>query len=145
MNISADFSPIASAAGGVMIGGSAVMLLLTTGRIAGIAGILRRAIFPSASSRPLEAAAFLAGLALAPLLWRALAGQPLVQSVSQNLLLMAAAGLLVGFGSALGNGCTSGHGVCGVSRLSPRSLAATATFMATAGATVYVVRHVLGA
>jgi uncharacterized protein len=145
MIFSADFTPVASAAGGALIGVSAVLLLLTSGKVAGIAGILRRAMFPGATSRPIEAFAFLAGLAATPLLWLALAGQPLAQSMSPNLLLMAVAGLLVGFGSSMGNGCTSGHGVCGLSRFSIRSLAATATFMATAAVTVYIARHVLGA
>jgi uncharacterized protein len=139
-----NFTPIQAALGGALIGVSAVVMLLFLGRIAGVAGIIRRALIPTERSQPLEAMAFLGGLAAAPALWAQIFGQPLSQSVSSNLILMSVAGLLVGFGAAWGNGCTSGHGVCGVSRFSIRSLVATATFMAAAIATVFVVRHVSG-
>lgn len=142
--ITTNFTPIQSAAGGALIGLSAVLLLLFAGRIAGIIGILQRAMLPGPASRPLEAAAFIAGLLASPLLWSALTGDAVRQSVSSNLPLLAVAGLLVGFGAAWANGCTSGHGVCGLSRLSPRSLVATLTFMAVAIATVFVTRHVMG-
>lgn len=140
-----EFTPLASLAGGALIGASAVLLLAVSGRIAGISGIIGRALLLTPGSRPLEALAFLTGLAGAPIIWLYFAGLPIQQTVSDNLPLLAVAGLLVGFGAALGNGCTSGHGVCGLSRLSSRSIAATLTFMAVAALTVYVTRHVLGA
>lgn len=139
-----SFTPWTSLFGGALIGLASVALLLFSGRIAGIAGILRRALVPESGSRPFEAALFIAGLVSAPLLWRWLSGVPIVQSVPDNYVLMAVSGLLVGFGAVWGSGCTSGHGVCGLSRLSPRSIAATITFMAVAIATVYVARHVVG-
>lgn len=139
-----DFTPLASLAGGALIGASAVMLLAVSGRIAGISGIIARALLPAGGSRPLEAAAFLIGLAGAPLIWLHVLSLPIEQTVSGNLPLLAAAGLAVGFGASIGSGCTSGHGVCGLSRLSVRSIAATLTFMAVAAVTVYVTRHVLG-
>ena len=88
--------------------------------------------------------AFVAGILAAPVLVQFVAGADIRQTVSTDLTLMAAAGLLVGFGSVLGNGCTSGHGVCGISRLSNRSIATTLTFMATAFATVFVARYLIG-
>jgi len=139
-----DFTPLASLAGGALIGASAVGLLLVSGRIAGVSGILRRALMPSARSRPLEAAGFILGLVAAPAAWALFAGTPPTQTVSANLPLLVAAGFLVGVGAVVGNGCTSGHGVCGLSRLSPRSLVATGTFMATAVLTVFLARHVAG-
>jgi len=138
-----QFTPIASLIGGMMIGLSAVLMLLLEGRIAGISGIASR-LFPPYSDRAFAGRlAFIAGLVAAPLLMAA-AGMPVVQTVSNNALLMAAAGILVGFGSVWGSGCTSGHGVCGLARLSPRSLVATGVFMATGFLTVFVVRHVMG-
>ena len=139
-----SFTPLASFAGGALIGASAVFLLAVSGRIAGISGIIGRAILPNSRSRPLEAIAFLAGLIAAPLAWSRGFGLPIEQTVSSNLPLLAVAGALAGFGAALGNGCTSGHGVCGLSRLSSRSIAATLTFMAAAALTVYITRHVVG-
>jgi uncharacterized membrane protein YedE/YeeE len=127
----------------MLIGLSAVMLMAFHGRIAGISGILARLMPPSEGAEPAQAGAFVVGLLAAPLLYAA-AGLPVVQTVSDNLPLMLAGGLLVGLGAAYGGGCTSGHGVCGISRLSPRSLAATAVFMGTGLATVFIVRHVIG-
>ncbi len=140
-----DFTPLQSLAGGALIGASAVGLMLISGRIAGIAGIIRRALMPDPHGRGLEAAAFLAGLVLAPLIYTLLSGHGVQQTVSENLPLLAVAGLLAGFGSIVGSGCTSGHGVCGLSRLSARSIVATGTFMISAAMTVYVLRHVAGA
>jgi uncharacterized membrane protein YedE/YeeE len=137
------FTPLASFAGGAIIGLSAVLLMLFSSRIAGITGIVRRLLPPYEGARPLEAFAFIVGLILAPAAWTFLSGRAVPQTVSGNLPLLILAGLLVGFGSAWGNGCTSGHGVCGLSRFSPRSIAATATFMAVAIIAVFVVRHVL--
>jgi hypothetical protein len=115
-----------------------------TGRIAGISGILGRLLPPYTGADPFGAASFVLGLIAAPLVYAAVAGGPFAQTVSDNAGLMAAAGLLAGFGAAYGGGCTSGHGVCGIARLSPRSLVATATFMATGFATVFVMRHLMG-
>lgn len=138
-----EFTPLASLAGGVLIGLSAVMVMALFGRIAGIAGITRGATGMSGAGDWGWRLAFVAGLIVALLLVGAVAG-PIEQTVSSNLPVMALAGLLVGLGTAIGSGCTSGHGVCGLARLSTRSLAAIATFMATAVATVFVLRHVIG-
>jgi len=135
-----NFTPLSSAAGGLLIGVAAAALLLLNGRIAGISGIVGGLLrSPDRAWR----AAFIAGLLLAPGVWRLFAELP-VATASDSPGLLVAAGLLVGFGSRLGSGCTSGHGVCGIARLSPRSLAATATFMAAGFAVVYLLRHVWG-
>ena len=139
----ANFTPLSAAIGGALIGLSAVLLMLLTGRIAGISGIFGGLLNPDSSDRGWRIA-FLAGLILAPLLagwigW----GMPTPQLPS-SWTVIAAAGLLVGFGARLGGGCTSGHGICGVARLSVRSIAATAIFMLTAIATVAITRHLLG-
>lgn len=139
-----NFTPLASAAGGALIGLSAVLLLLFSSRIAGITGLIRRLSPPHGENRTLEAATFVAGLVAAAVAWPRITGQAIVQTVSGNIPLLVAAGLLVGFGSAWGNGCTSGHGVCGLARFSPRSFAAVLVFMAVAIATVFVTRHVAG-
>lgn len=139
-----EFTPLASTLGGALIGFAAVALLALNGRIAGISGIVGRLLPPYAGADPLGAAFFLLGLVAAPLVYAGVTGAPFAQTVSGNMGLMAIAGLLVGFGAAYGGGCTSGHGVCGIARLSPRSMVATATFMATGFATVYAMRHLLG-
>lgn len=139
-----DFTPWASLAGGALIGASAVLLFLVTGRIAGISGIVRRLFPPYGASAPREAAAFLIGLLAAPTVWILATGGAVHQTVTGSLSLAVVAGLLVGGGVFAARGCTSGHGVCGLTRLSRRSIAATAIFMATAVVTVYVLRHVLG-
>ena len=140
-----EFTPFASLLGGGIIGLSAVVLLATQGRIAGISGIVSRILPPSVDKAGLpQGLIFLIGLLLAAPLWFVLTGAAPVQMVSSNGLLLVIAGLLVGFGAVMGNGCTSGHGVCGISRGSARSIAATMTFMATASVTVFVLRHVLG-
>jgi len=140
-----EFTPFASILGGGIIGLSAVVLLATQGRIAGISGIVSRILPPSVDKAGLpQGIIFLIGLLLAAPLWFVLTGAAPVQMVSSNGLLLVIAGLLVGFGAVMGNGCTSGHGVCGISRGSARSIAATMTFMATASVTVFVLRHVLG-
>jgi len=140
-----EFTPFASTLGGALIGVSAVLMMALNGRIAGISGIVGRLLPPHADTDPFGAACFVLGLVVAPLVYAAVAGAPFSQTISGNAALMAAAGVLVGFGVALGSGCTSGHGVCGFARLSPRSFVATAMFMATGFATVFVMRHVLGA
>ena len=137
------FTPIESLLGGALIGVAAVILMLFLGRIAGVSGILGRLLPPYGEPGAGGAAAFIAGLVSAPILYTAATGVGVHQTVSGNLPVLAGAGLLVGFGAILGGGCTSGHGVCGLSRLSARSLVATLTFMATAFLTVLIVRHVL--
>ena len=137
------FTPIESLFGGALIGAAAVILMLFLGRVAGVSGILGRLLPPYGGPGVGGAAAFVAGLVAAPILYTAATGLAVHQTVSGNLPLLAGAGLSVGFGAILGGGCTSGHGVCGLSRLSARSLVATLTFMATAFLTVLVVRHVL--
>jgi uncharacterized membrane protein YedE/YeeE len=139
-----EFTPVASLLGGALIGLSAVLLMAIYGRIAGISGIAARLLPPYRDGSALTALCFVAGLVAAPFAVELASGNPVVQTVSSNLPLMAAAGLVVGFGTALGSGCTSGHGVCGLSRLSKRSMVATATFMASAFVTAFLIRHVVG-
>jgi len=140
-----EFTPWASLIGGLMIGLSAVLLLALEGRIAGISGIASRLLPPYGEDPISGRLGFVVGLFAAPFLYTAVSGEAAQQSVSGDLALMIVAGLLVGFGSVFGNGCTSGHGVCGLARLSTRSIVATCTFMAAGIATVFVVRHLLGA
>ncbi|HXQ50738.1 MAG TPA: YeeE/YedE family protein [Stellaceae bacterium] len=138
------FTPVSATAGGISIGLSAAMLWLGIGRIAGISGIVGSLLTPHAGDIAWRAM-FIAGLVLAPVLYR-MAGGATPEIVLPNApAVIALGGLLVGFGTRLGGGCTSGHGVCGVARLSPRSLAATLLFMASGFATVFVARHLLGA
>jgi len=139
-----EFTPLASFAGGMLIGLSAVLLMAVEGRIAGISGIAARLLPPYADRYLTSRLAFVLGLVSAPFAFTLLRGGPVQQTVSSDLGLMIAAGLLVGFGAVHGNGCTSGHGICGLARLSPRSLVATAMFMATAFLTVLFVRHLSG-
>ncbi len=126
--------------GGALIGGAAVLLMLGLGRIAGITGIVGGLLPPGAPDR-LWRWLFLAGLLAGPVLAGAFLGRDPVGLPGAGLPVLALAGLLVGFGTGIGNGCTSGHGVCGLARLSPRSIAATAVFMLAGGATVFLVRH----
>ena len=137
----AHFTPLSSLAGGVLIGLAAAWLWLIEGRILGASGLLGGLLPPQAGDWPWRAAALI-GLVLSPLAARALfsAAPPTIGTSAPVLI---AAGLLVGFGTRLANGCTSGHGVCGLARLSPRSLVAVVSFMAAGFATVFVVRHVL--
>ena len=138
------FTPVSALVGGGMIGTSAALFLLLNGRIAGISGILGGLLAPPSRETSWRAA-FVAGLVLAPFAYARLGGNlpPVMVGTSFPLLILA--GLLVGFGARLGAGCTSGHGVCGIGRGSPRSLAATGTFMAVAVLTVLVMRHLVGA
>jgi uncharacterized membrane protein YedE/YeeE len=138
-----EFTPWASLAGGAMIGLSAVLLMAWEGRVAGISGIAGRLLPPWNDDALPSRLGFVIGLVAAPLLLITATGEPVQQTVSSNIPLMTAAGLLVGFGSTWGNGCTSGHGVCGLSRLSVRSFVATAVFMAVAFVTVLVTRHAI--
>jgi uncharacterized protein len=142
-----NFTPVSSAAGGMMIGIAVVLLWLGLGRIAGISGIVGGIVSGILAARPGDIgwrAAFLAGLLAAPLLLDAAGTLPAQTPVAGSTGLLILAGLLVGYGTRLGSGCTSGHGVCGLARLSPRSFAATGLFMATAAAVVFLVRHVVG-
>ncbi|HMR31703.1 MAG TPA: YeeE/YedE thiosulfate transporter family protein [Geminicoccaceae bacterium] len=139
-----EFTPLSALLGGGLIGLSAALLMALEGRIAGISSMLARLLPPWSAEGIAPRLAFVLGLVAAPLVTWAATGDAVRQHVSENLPLMALAGLLVGFGSAWGNGCTSGHGVCGLARLSARSLVATTVFMAAALATVFVARHLLG-
>lgn len=133
------FHPEAAAAGGVLIGLAAAIFVLLNGRIAGISGVLGGLLKPARGDLAWRVA-FLAGMLAAPLVYALSADlpQPRIEANEGTLVL---AGLLVGIGTRYGSGCTSGHGVCGISRLSPRSLAATAAFMLAGFATVFIVRH----
>ena len=139
------FTPGASLAGGILIGLAAALMVLLLGRITGISGmvggLLQRSSWQQASAWGWRLA-FVLGLVAAPLLWQLFAPLPTME-MPRNPAVIVLAGLLVGFGTRLGSGCTSGHGVCGLSRLSLRSLAATLTFMATGALAVFVLRHVL--
>ena len=138
------FTPVSALVGGAMIGTSAALFLLLNGRIAGISGILGGLLAPPSRETGWRAA-FVAGLVLAPVAYAGLGGSLPPVTIGASFPLLIFAGLLVGFGSRLGAGCTSGHGVCGIGRGSPRSLAATGTFMAVAVFTVLVMRHLVGA
>ncbi|UJJ33100.1 YeeE/YedE family protein [Halopseudomonas maritima] len=135
------FTPLSALLGGALIGAAAALLMLFNGRIAGISGLVGRLL--SAQTGNGEALLFVLGLLLAPWLYLALAGEISVQ-VDAGPVALVVAGLLVGFGSRLGSGCTSGHGVCGLSRLSLRSLVATLSFMGAGFAIVFFLRHLLG-
>ena len=139
--IATSFTPITSLFGGALIGLSAVLLMWATGRIAGISGIAARLFPPYEDRESAGRLAFVAGLVAAPVLVRVVTGGLPVQTIAAGTPALIAAGLLTGFGAVWGSGCTSGHGVCGLSRLSVRSLVATITFMATGAATVVVLRH----
>ncbi|MBO9516409.1 MAG: YeeE/YedE family protein [Variovorax sp.] len=136
------FTPLAALAGGVLIGTAAAMFALLNGRIAGISGVLGGLLRPSRGDMAWRIA-FVLGLVGAPLVYALFAALPKPQiDASYGALILA--GLLVGVGTRYGSGCTSGHGVCGLSRLSPRSLVATAAFMGAGFVTVFVTRHLLG-
>lgn len=138
-----EFTPFASLIGGAMIGVSAVLLMATHGRIAGISGIAVRMFPPYLDKDAAGRVLFILGLIAAPMVYAAVTGAFAPMTVAASSGLLVAAGLLVGFGSIWGSGCTSGHGICGLSRLSIRSLVAVATFMTTAIITVFIFRHML--
>ncbi len=134
------FTPLSAMLGGVIIGLATTALLIVTGRVAGISGIVGGLFRLSQGDRGWRIA-FIAGLLMAPWIYRWIAVLPPVEiRTSYGLLVLA--GLIVGIGTRYGSGCTSGHGVCGLSRLSPRSIVATIIFIATAMVTTYVIRHV---
>jgi uncharacterized protein len=137
-----DFTPWQSLAGGALIGLAAALLMTLHGRVAGMTGILSGVIPPLAGDWPWRGA-FLGGAIVAPLVFM-LAGGEIAFSVPVPTAALVVGGVLVGVGIHFGNGCPSGHGICGLARLSPRSLVAVITFMATAFVTVYVTRHLLG-
>ena len=136
------FTPWSALAGGVLIGLAASMFVLLNGRIAGISGVIGGLLRPARGDIAWRAA-FVSGLLGAPLVYLLFADRP-APVIDAGFGVLVLAGLLVGFGTRYGSGCTSGHGVCGLSRLSPRSLMATATFMAAGFVTVYLARHLFG-
>ena len=138
----AHFTPWASLAGGVLIGVATAMFLLFNGRIAGISGILGGLLRPVAGDIGWRMA-FVLGMLVAPLVYGLAAPLPTVH-IDADMTTLVVAGLLVGVGTRYGSGCTSGHGVCGLSRLSPRSMVATASFMLAGFVTVFIVRHLIG-
>ena len=138
-----SFTPWSSLAGGVLIGIAAAMFVLLNGRIAGISGVLGGLLRPLSGDVGWRLA-FVGGLVAAPLVWLVFGPWP-APRIDAGWPSLVVAGLLVGLGTRYGAGCTSGHGVCGLSRFSPRSLAATVAFMAAGFATVFVVRHLAGA
>jgi uncharacterized membrane protein YedE/YeeE len=135
------FTPASALIGGAIIGAAAALFAVLNGRIAGVSGILGGLARPQAGDVSWRIA-FVAGLVAAPLAWGLVAALPEIR-VDAGYATLAAAGLLVGVGTRYGGGCTSGHGVCGISRASPRSIAATLAFMAAGLVTVYVVRHLI--
>lgn len=137
------FTPLASFLGGSIIGIAAVLLMFMTGRIAGVSGIAARLFPPYLDLEFAGRFSFIAGLVVAPFVVFLVTGHAPVRTVQAGGVVLAIAGLLVGFGSVWGSGCTSGHGVCGIARLSKRSLVATLIFMTTAIVTVFIVRHLL--
>lgn len=137
----AAFTPWSALTGGLLIGLASFMLLAFNGRIAGISGILGR-LLPWHTVESSWRLAFITGLLIAPFIWMLFAPFPEIEIQASNVQIIAA-GLLVGFGTRLGSGCTSGHGVCGLSRLSLRSLTATLSFIITGVITVYITHHVL--
>jgi len=138
-----NFTPVSALVGGALIGLGTVLLMLTIGRIAGVSGIAARIVQPE---RPDWHWPFglVFGLVGGAALMRLPGFAPADIAITPSLPLLVAGGLLVGFGTRLGSGCTSGHGVCGLARMSPRSLVATLTFMATGAVTVFVLRHLIG-
>lgn len=137
-----NFTPLSALAGGALMGLGAVVLLGLTGRIAGISGIIG-GLLPPGRGEALWRLAFLVGLVGGGAIYRTLGGPLQVMQFSMSTFMIVLGGLLVGFGAGLGGGCTAGHGVCGVARVSKRSLSAVAVFILTAGLTVFVIRHAL--
>jgi len=143
----AYFTPIPAAIGGALIGLAAVLLMALHGRIAGISGMVSGILAPLRGEGHSEFSwrlAFIAGMVLAPLIVSLVRGETVAISTPHPVWMMAVGGLLVGYGTRLGSGCTSGHGVCGVARLSKRSFVATGVFMVTAIATVFIIHQIAG-
>ena len=137
-----NFTPWSALAGGAVIGLAAALLVLFNGRIAGISGIIGGLIRPKTGDINWRLA-FMLGLIAAPIVWQFFTPLPNIQ-IDTSYTLLAIAGLITGIGTRYGSGCTSGHGICGISRVSPRSIIATLAFMGTGFVTVYLMRHVLG-
>lgn len=138
-----NFTPYSALLGGALIGIAATLMLWINGRITGISGILGGVLFP-VKTDALWRVLFIAGLLCGALLFTLVKGSPINLEVQATPLVSILAGFLVGFGTRLGSGCTSGHGICGIARVSKRSFAATLMFMLTGIVTVFLVRHVLG-
>ena len=138
-----NFTPLLSSLGGAILGLGAALMLFGLGRIAGISGIFG-GLLVRKTGDVVWRLAFMLGLVLGGVLMGKLAPSLFAVSIDRSLVMIVIAGLFVGFGTRMGNGCTSGHGVCGISRLSPRSLVATVTFMATGALTVFLTLHVFG-
>lgn len=139
-----NFTPVSGLAGGLLIGLAAALLLLLNGRISGISGIVGGLLVPNPKgSEAGWRAAFVAGLLLGALAYMLATGGAALVSVQTSVPVLVVAGLLVGFGTRLGSGCTSGHGLCGIARLSKRSIVATAVFFGVAMLTVFLTRHVI--
>jgi uncharacterized membrane protein YedE/YeeE len=138
----ANFTPLSAAIGGALIGLASALLMLTIGRIAGITGIFGEALIGGADKG--WRLAFLAGLIAAPALAMLAGANVATPQMPDSWIVIVAGGLLVGVGTRLGGGCTSGHGVCGIARVSPRSITATLIFMAVAMAVVFITRHIIG-
>ena len=139
-----NFTPYSALAGGALIGVAATILMAVHGRIAGVSGIVGGLLAPSAGDIAWRIT-FIAGLLVGAAAMNAIAGLAAPAPVQQNLAVLALAGALVGYGTRMGSGCTSGHGVCGLARMSSRSLVATILFMASAAIVVFVMRHASGA
>lgn len=139
-----EFTPFISLGGGLMIGVGAVLLMLVLGRILGATGIISGLIFANSREEVSWRVAMIVGMTLAPFAIYLATGAMPALDVPVSPAMIVIGGVIVGFGASLGSGCTSGHGVCGLSRLSVRSIVAVPTFMATAAITVFVVRHVIG-
>jgi len=137
------FTPLSALVGGALIGAAATMLLLLNGRIAGVSGIAGGLVRPVPGD-VLWRALFVAGLVAGAGAYGFVSPEPVAIRIDATLPVLVIGGILVGYGTQLGRGCTSGHGVCGMARLSPRSMVATLVFMASAGLTVYLARHAIG-
>ena len=139
-----DFTPLQSLAGGALIGTATVLLMAVHGRIAGVTGILGGLLPPGMAADWGWRVAFLVGMIVSPVVYSALSGASIAFQSTASFATLLIGGAIVGIGVTYGAGCTSGHGVCGLARFSPRSIAAVATFMATTAVTVFVTRHVIG-
>ncbi|MDQ4126848.1 MAG: YeeE/YedE family protein [Actinomycetota bacterium] len=137
-----DFTPLSGIVGGLLIGSAAALLLLLNGRISGISGIVGGLVAPKSSDAGWRVV-FVAGLLLGASIYMLATGAALAVTMQASLPVLVLAGLLVGFGTRLGSGCTSGHGVCGIARLSRRSIVATSVFFGVAMLTVFLTRHVI--
>ncbi len=139
-----NFTPLSALAGGILIGLSAVLLLTVNGRIAGISGIVHGIVAPEKPNDLDWRLLFLVGLIAGAFLYRLLNGMDTSIALEASMLIVGGGGILTGIGTAVGSGCTSGHGICGLARKSSRSLAATISFMLVGGITVFILRHVIG-